>query len=370
MTISKMSRQRVNGMQVLFLLFLNWGIANSFSVRGTLSLDKLTSTQLYQQKQIDDNNDVGKDDSNSRRSFVVKTAAGLISSFVVMGEDMGQMVPPVLAEEELAAAVPDVSSFPICVLGANGRTGTECVQACLSRSLPVRATSRGGTYRGEKGSGLLKEMVCDVTDSKSVETAVKGTRAVIFAASASKEGGTAAQVDNLGLVTVAEACLAAKVPHLVIVSSGAVTQPNSPVYKFLNLFGNIMEEKIKGEDTVRSLYKSDTSSSVYTIIRPGGLTEEPGIGVSALELNQGDTKSGRIARADVAALCVESILNPKGSGDTTFECYDSDTGKPLQTVGISNILKQKNSAASELITGRECRGDTWEAIFSGLEKDA
>ena len=355
-------------MKLLFLLFVNWGIANSFSVRGTLSLDKVTSIHLHQQKQIDDN-DVENGDSNSRRSFVVKTAS-LLSSFVVMSEDMGEMVPPAMAEEEMAAAVPDVSSFPICVLGANGRTGTECVQACLSRSLPVRATSRGGVYRGEKGNSLLKEMVCDVTDSKSVVTAVEGTRAVIFAASASKEGGTAAQVDNLGLVTVAEACLAAKVPHLVIVSSGAVTQPNSPVYKFLNLFGNIMEEKIKGEDTVRSLYKSDTSSSVYTIIRPGGLTEEPGLGVSSLELNQGDTKSGRIARADVAALCVESILNPKGSGDTTFECYNSDTGKPLQTVGISNILKQKSSTTSELVTGRECRGDSWEAIFSGLEKDA
>ena len=38
-----------------------------------------------------------------------------------------------------------------------------------------------------------------------------------------------------------------------------------------------------------------------------GLTLDPPRGVSAIELNQGDTKSGRIARSDVARVCVESI---------------------------------------------------------------
>ena len=75
----------------------------------------------------------------------------------------------------------------------------------------------------------------------------------------------------LPLVNVANACLEYKVPSLVIVSSGGVSKPDSPVYKFLNIFGKIMEEKIKGEDTVRNLYKDmDTSTCTYTIIRPGG----------------------------------------------------------------------------------------------------
>lgn len=38
-----------------------------------------------------------------------------------------------------------------------------------------------------------------------------------------------------------------------------------------------------------------------------GLTLDPPRGVAAIELNQGDTKSGRIARSDVARVCVESI---------------------------------------------------------------
>ena len=186
-------------------------------------------------------------------------------------------------------------------------------------------------------------------------------------------------VDNLGLQNVAAACIANKIPHLVIVSSGGVSKPDSPVYKFLNIFGGIMEEKIKGEDTIREMYanldkdnKQQGGVLTYTIIRPGGLTEDPIRGVSEIELNQGDTRSGRISRYDVAKLCVEASFYPELTGSTTFECYDGDTGKGLGSVGISNILKRKSdSSSSELAkTGKERRGDSYKALFSGLEKDA
>ena len=129
-----------------------------------------------------------------------------------------------------------------------------------------------------------------------------------------------------------------------------------------------MEEKIKGEDAVRSLYASAEGGLTYTVIRPGGLTEEPARGVAALELNQGDTKSGRISRFDVASLCIESTFYPELTGGTTFECYDADTGKSLNNVGMSNIMKQK-SEPSEFTTGKERIGNSFKEIFTGLERD-
>lgn len=298
-----------------------------------------------------------KKDGGSRRDFMnvvtgtTALVAGIIQPFCVMD--------PASAAE----------TGPFCVIGANGKTGTKCVQGLLERNIPVRATSRSGIYAEdpESKNPFLSPLICDVTNPSTIEAAIQGTNAVIFAASASKSGGTPTQVDNEGLVNVAKACIAAKVPHLVIVSSGSVTKPESPVYKFLNLFGKIMEEKIKGEDTVRGLYSS-VEGSTYTIIRPGGLTEEPARGVTALELNQGDTKSGRISRFDVASLCIESTFYPKLSGGTTFECYDADTGKPLSSVGMSNIMKQKTDPA-DFVSGKERQGDSWENIFTGLEKD-
>ena len=127
-----------------------------------------------------------------------------------------------------------------------------------------------------------------------------------------KSGGasTAAAVDNEGLVHVAEACIATGIPHLVIVSSDAVSRPDPVTYKFLNFFGGIMEQMIRGEDAVRALYASSNSqgsSLIYIILRPGGLADEPPVGATDLELNQGDVVSGRISRADVASLCIESV---------------------------------------------------------------
>lgn len=337
--------------------------ASSFSVPSSQYACKgrqgTTYSSLFLERQSS-SDESSKADVQQRRDFLATTVTASILPF--------SLINPALADEETTG----MSLGPICVIGANGKTGSECVGACLSRGIDVVATSRGGVYSGSYESMGPNVAVCDVTIPSTIQSAVKGSRAVIFAASASKAGGTAAAVDNIGLVNVAKACIENKIPHLVIVSSGAVTKPDSPVYKFLNLFGNIMEEKIRGEDSVRDLYKSiDISTSTYTVIRPGGLTEEDGQGVKALELNQGDSKSGRIARADVAALCIEATNFPKLSGGTTFECYNADTGKPLQSVGLSNILKQRNKSNDDVfLSGKERRGATYEGIFTGLEKDA
>jgi uncharacterized protein YbjT (DUF2867 family) len=341
--------------------------SSAFTVPGTnagLRTTTTTGQPLFAVEPVDDSQ---KSEISSpqkgRRDFLTSAAGATSLPFFFLQ--------PAFAQDSGDSSV----NGPICVIGANGKTGSECIGACLARGINVVATSRGGEYTGvyntedNKQKGL-QNTVCDVTIPSTILSALKGSRAVIFAASSSKAGGTPAAVDNLGLVNVAKACIDLKIPHLVIVSSGSVTKPDSPVFKFLNLFGKIMEEKIKGEDTVRDMYKNiDVSVSTYTVIRPGGLTEEPGRGVGALELNQGDSKSGRISRSDVAALCIEATHYSKSTGERTFECYDSDTGKPLQTVGFSNILKQKNASPDVFVSGKERRGSTWAEIFTGLEKD-
>jgi len=200
--------------------------------------------------------------------------------------------------------------------------------------------------------------------------------AVIYAASASrkkeaKDVSNAKRVDRDGVVACAKLCIASDVPRMVLVSSGGVSQPSSTVFKFLNTFaGGIMDAKIAGEDAMRALYLANgvaVKGVGYTVVRPGGLTTKEGLGVSAVELNQGDDKSGRIARADVAAICVECLAS-RAAFDTTFECYYADTAKGLDDVMQSNA-KGSTDITGTTSSGRERRADSWPKLFEGLRRD-
>lgn len=152
--------------------------------------------------------------------------------------------------------------------------------------------------------------------------------------------------------------------RLVVVSSGAVSKPWSPVYLFLNLFGGIMKAKFEGEQTLKKIYANQADCS-YTIIRPGGLTIEEPLGAAGIELNQKDEVSGRISRWDVASLCIECI-GSKDCANVTLECYNKDTKKPLNEVGLSNLFKKKDSESGQFLTGYERQGSTYSQLFKGL----
>lgn len=273
----------------------------------------------------------------------------------------------VASSSTLAGAAVAAAGGFLVVLGASGGTGKQCVKYAAAQGLKVRACTRSGELPEDlRGIAGVEAGKCSVTSSAELKETLLGAAGVIFAASASRsvKSDDPKAVDYEGLINTGKVCLEAGVPRLVVVSSGGVSKPSSAVYNFLNLFGSIMEYKIRGEDAIRQMYAADTSAASYTIIRPGGLTQEEPKGVGSLELNQGDEKSGRISRTDVAALCIESI-GDASAADTTFECYTRGTGQPLGNVGFNNIFK---GGASDFATGRERVGASWPELFRGLEK--
>jgi hypothetical protein len=281
------------------------------------------------------------------------------------------------------AAISSAEERPVLVLGASGGTGLECINYLVSQGRSCIAATRSGESGTIPGNPLISVAKGDVTSSESLASLIQPNKlsAVIYAASASRQKdakGTsnAKAVDCDGVMECAKLCIASEVPRLVLVSSGGVSKPTSPVYLFLNTVANgIMKAKIDGEDGMRRLYAASGVSDKglgYTIVRPGGLTRDAGLGVAAVELNQGDEKSGRIARADVAAICIES-LQSAAAFDTTFECYYANTGKSLNDVGASNILAVGagvKTKATDYASGLERRADTWPQLFDGLRRDA
>ncbi len=90
-----------------------------------------------------------------------------------------------------------------------------------------------------------------------------------------------------------------------------------------------------------------------------------------MELDRGDTRSGRNrACADVVATCVRAKGVSEIDGRDDVRVLRRGYGQAsLQTVGLSNILKQTNKAdnGDVFVSGKERRGKTFEEIFTGLE---
>jgi uncharacterized protein YbjT (DUF2867 family) len=306
------------------------------------------------------------------------------AAVALVGVGWAASPPVVLAEASLdepgmKGTVPPGKA--VLVLGANGQTGRRVVQtlAAAATATDVRGTMRRPCIATTRSGKLDYEVVgnvqtatIDVSDLESVRRATStfsDLGAVIFCASVSSNQDSFA-VDRDGVINAARCCIEQQIPRLVVVSSGAVSRPDSPVYLLLNtVAGGIMEAKIEGEDAVRDIYRDPRlveSGIGYTVIRPGGLNNDDPVGPGGLELNQGDTKSGRLSRQDVASLCV-ACLDSASAFDATFECYNKETAKPLESVGLSNILKLRNP--TEFKSGRECQGSSFDELFRGLERD-
>jgi uncharacterized protein YbjT (DUF2867 family) len=312
----------------------------------------------------------------NRRQVVKSAAMGLCTPFIISGQTPASSFSnaggSMAKNDDELLKVPKEKS--ILVLGANGKTGRECVSVALEMHRPCVATTRSGLFEWEGLRENLTVGTVDVSIQDSIDAAIAlsgNIGAVIFAASASASSNTDPfRVDRDGLIHAAKSCIAAGVPRLIVVSSGTVTRPDSAVYKLLNTVGHgIMEAKIEGENVVRELYADPQvlqRKLGYTIIRPGGLTSGVSLGPGSLELNQGDSKSGRLSRSDVAYLCVNA-LDSSATFDSTFECYETTTGKPIEAVGLSNILKLNTPTLFQ--SGFERQGETWNALFDGLRKD-
>jgi len=351
----------------------------------------VSSLSLPQRKHHGNKNNI-----SSRRDVLIETTT--TTAAAVLGGPLVANISPANAEATTATATTASSnegSGRIAIIGANGRTGSLCVNACLRRGIPVTALTRTGVWRAPEeddivyDKSLLTIGQCDVTkgldnnesngDNEStsineIRNNIKGCNSVIYAASASKQGGTPYQVDDIGVVNTAKACIKENISKFILISSTATTRPKSLGYIFTNLsVGGIMDEKRKGELAVIDCYNknsellsssSSSSSSTsslpsYTIIRPGGL-EEPKqnkiLGPTSLEVSQGDVLAGIISRADLAEFTIEvaststsgssSSSSPQNTKNTAIEVYYTNSVVACESKFKKQFLTSSSAAGS------------------------
>ncbi|CAL5198689.1 unnamed protein product [Lathyrus oleraceus] len=206
----------------------------------------------------------------------------------------------------------------IFVAGATGSTGKRIVQQLLAKGFAVKAGVRDLDKAKTTLSSTnpsLQFVKVDVTDGsdKLAEAIGDDTEAVVCATGFRPGWDLLApwKVDNFGTVNLVEACRKVNVNRFILISSilvngAAMGQLLNPAYIFLNVFGLTLVAKLQAENHIRK------SGINYTIIRPGGLKNDPPTGNIVME-PEDTLYEGSISRDQVAEVAVESLAYPESS---------------------------------------------------------
>ena len=199
----------------------------------------------------------------------------------------------------------------------------------------VRALTRSAdTHRSLLEAGADEVTVGNLLDEADAERAAEGMDAVLCAVGTplglAAVGGPL--VDGEGTINLIDAAVAAGVERFVLETSIGVGSSRAGVPLVFRLvfdaFG-ILDAKARAEQHLRE------SSLVHTVVRPGGLTNDPPTD-EVLIAEGGDTVSGTVPRADVARLMVAALDTPESEG-RTFEVVarDGARGTPDGLVDVS-----------------------------------
>ena len=197
------------------------------------------------------------------------------------------------------------------VIGAAGQTGKLIVTELLRVGKPVRAMVRREEQRAELENLGAEVVLGDLTGGW--KHALDGALSVIFAAGAGVSGQFV-EIDHLAAVALMGEMAARGPKRLLMITSMGTTYPER-----LPFIEAVLREKRKAEIVL------EASALEWTIVRPGGLVNTPGTG--KVQLAQSLQVGGMVPRADVAALCVSVLEDPRSyrkvleviAGETALE---------------------------------------------------
>lgn len=207
----------------------------------------------------------------------------------------------------------------ILIVGATGLTGKRVVEI-LNRSQSfkpialIRKEDQQEEFEDMEVDWVMGDLEEDVTHL------VKGVDKVIFAAGSGSKTGPekTTAVDKEGAIKLIDASVKSKVKKFIMLSSMHVDEPS----KFKDL-----EHNLKAK-AAADMHLQESGLN-YTIIRPGVLTDELGMG--KVKLAPKLEAPGEISRDDVAFLLVMSLADPLVR-NMAFEALEGD--EPIKSAMI------------------------------------
>jgi uncharacterized protein YbjT (DUF2867 family) len=188
----------------------------------------------------------------------------------------------------------------VVVAGGHGKIAMRLLRLLAERGDRARGLIRNPDHAADLEAVGAEPVLCDLEGQDSIAEEVNGADAVVFAAGAGPGSGPERKrtVDYGGAVKLIEAAKANAISRYLIISTIGADRPETWSEQMRPYF----EAKA---DADREL---EASGLDHTIVRPGFLTDDPGMGrISAAQrLPEGD----QIARDDVAATLLAALDAP------------------------------------------------------------
>ena len=192
----------------------------------------------------------------------------------------------------------------VAIAGAHGKIAMRLISLLVARGDTVIGLIRNPDHRADVSDRGAAPVVCDLETAsvEEVTEAIAGADAAVFAAGAGAGSGADRKLtmDRDGAIKLLDAATAAGVQRYMIVSSiGAEDPPPGD-----EVFSVYLRAKAEADAAVQA------SDRDWTVVRPGGLTDDPGTGRVRL-----DTAPfhGRVPRDDVAAVLARLLADPRSS---------------------------------------------------------
>ncbi len=188
----------------------------------------------------------------------------------------------------------------IVISGASGKTGYRAAEEALKKGHKVHLLLRK-TSKIPPSLTKCEKTYLSLGETNKLDGAIKGKDALIIATGArpSVDLTGPAKIDAFGVKSQVESCKRVGLKRVILVSSLCAGKWFHP----LNLFGLILVWKRIGEQFL------EKSSLDWTIIRPGGLTEqEDDLQNEGIIYSSENTQTeGSIPRRLVAKSCIEAL---------------------------------------------------------------
>jgi uncharacterized protein YbjT (DUF2867 family) len=201
----------------------------------------------------------------------------------------------------------------VVVAGGHGKVGIRLLRLLAEHGHGARGLIRNPDHARELEEAGAEPVLCDIEALDDISGCCEGADAVVFAAGAGPGSGPERKrtVDYGGAVKLIDAAKRNGIRRYVMVSAISAGRPD----EWADQMRPYYQAKADADDRVSE------SGLDHTIVRPGGLTDDPGTGLVTVGA---ELEGGNIPRDDVAAVLL-AVLETPGSIGKTFELVSGDT---------------------------------------------